>query len=109
MGKTSWKPWIDPKIYEKYYEMGLSDPAIAEKIGCTTQSVFNWRKRTNRASNFDTKLKKLAVQFSVLHSCGAYDVLYFNHSIKDRLGWKEGDKFKVEIGLDSVTISKVKN
>lgn len=36
-------------------------------------------------------------------------MLYLNHSIKDRLGWKEGDKFKVDVGHDSITISKVKN
>ena len=88
--------------------MGLTDSAVAERIGITTQAVFLWRKRTNRPSNFQVKLKKLAVQFSVLHSCGAYDILYLNHSIKDKLGWREGDKFKVEINHDFITISKVK-
>jgi hypothetical protein len=88
--------------------MGLSDPAIADRIGCTAQSVFLWRKRTGRPPNYQVKLKKLAVQFSVLHSCGSYDILYLNHSIKDKMGWRDNDKFKVEIGYDSVTISKVK-
>jgi hypothetical protein len=107
--KTSWKPRIDPKIYEKYYNMDLSDPVVVDKIRCTAPAVFLWRKRTGRPPNYQAKLKKLPVQFSVLHSCGAYDVLYLNHSIKDSLGWRDNDKFKIEINHDSVMITKVKN
>lgn len=46
------------KEFERLYNEGLSDPQIAKSVGCHTSTVYEWRKRTGRKSNYKEKIKK---------------------------------------------------
>jgi len=89
--------WIDPKLYQKWYDLGYSDQAIAEKINVTVGAVFKWRKRNNIPANFDQKLTRLPIQFATLKANGSYDILYIHTNIRSSLGWKPEDRLQVEI------------
>lgn len=40
------------KEFERLYDEGLSDPQIAQRVGCHDSTVYAWRKRTGRKSKW---------------------------------------------------------
>ena len=52
IAKTS-KTWdFDTEKAARFYDLGDSDMAIANKLHCRKQSILNWRKATGRKSNY---------------------------------------------------------
>ena len=42
---------IDYRLIYKLYLQGLTDRAVAEKVGCNVNTVWAWRKRNNLPAN----------------------------------------------------------
>lgn len=96
---------IDTRLYLKYYDLGYTDSAIADQINCNAKSVWIWRKKNNLPSNFKRLQDKLPLLTATIKNNGNFDILYLRTGIKERLGWRNGDKLLLEIKDKQLIVS----
>ena len=48
--REAWRK-VDPERIRELYERGLTDRQIAEKLECTTTTIYAWRKRWGKAAH----------------------------------------------------------
>lgn len=51
MSETPWRDY--DKLYHLYHELGLEQSEIAERFGCSTQTVYRWMKKLDISASRD--------------------------------------------------------
>jgi len=71
------KPHFDRSEMQKYYDQGLSDSSIANLLGCSSRTVFQWRRKAARLpSNDDRRARETSQKVVLMRDAGmrVYDI-----------------------------------